>query len=138
MARRAGDWMRQAERDFRHARNALEAGDYEWACFAAQQAAEKVLKALYEQQGLEARGHSILGLLRGLGDRYEIPGEFWAFARVLTRYYIEARYPNGFPEGAPFEYFDEEMAREAVRAAEAILRWCGNYLGGQGSAPEAT
>lgn len=122
MARRAGDWMRRAERDFRHARNALEHGDYEWTCFAAQQAAEKTLKALYEQEGWEARGYSILGLLRGLKNSYEVPDEFYPFARLLTRYYIEARYPNGFPERAPFEYFDEEMAQEAVRAAEAILR----------------
>ncbi|MCX8068481.1 MAG: HEPN domain-containing protein [Anaerolineae bacterium] len=114
------------------------AGDYEWACLAAQRAAEKVLKALYEQQGLEVRGHSILALLRGLRESYEVPGEFYAFARALTRYYLEARYPNGFPEGAPFEYFDEEMAQEAALAAEAILRWCGDSLGGRGGAPGAS
>ncbi len=39
-------------------------------------------------------------------------------------------HPNGFPEGAPFEYFDREMAREAIDAAEAILRWCRDHLGG--------
>ncbi|MBC7226360.1 MAG: HEPN domain-containing protein [Thermoflexales bacterium] len=137
MPRRAMDWMRQAERDLRHARNALEAGDYEWACFAAQQAAEKALKALYEHQGLEVRGHSILALLQGLRELYEVPSQFYAFARVLTRYYLEARYPNGFPEGAPFEYFDEEMAQEAVRAAEAILQWSGDSLRGRGGAPAA-
>lgn len=136
MPRRAWDWMRQAERDFRHAQNALKAGDYEWACFAAQQAAEKALKALYEQQGLEVRGHSILALLRGLAH-LEVPGEFFAFARILTRYYLEARYPNGFPEGAPFEYFDEGMAQEAVGAAEAILRWCRDSLGGRGGSAES-
>ena len=130
MPRRARDWMRQAERDVLHARNALEDGDYEWACFAAQQSAEKALKALYEDQGLEARGHSILGLIKGLADLYPVPEEFYPFARILTRYYIEARSPNGLPEGAPFEYFDREMAQEAVDAAEAILRWCRDHLGG--------
>lgn len=38
---RARDWWVQAEADLRHARHALEDEDYEWACFAAQQAAEK-------------------------------------------------------------------------------------------------
>ncbi len=38
MANRYADWLRQAEADLRHARNALEDGDHEWACFAAQQA----------------------------------------------------------------------------------------------------
>jgi hypothetical protein len=38
---RAVNWMNQAERDLQHARNAKKDGDYEWACFAVQQAAEK-------------------------------------------------------------------------------------------------
>lgn len=46
MGARYEDWMRQARRDLRHARNSLESEDYEWACFAAQQAAEKAVKAL--------------------------------------------------------------------------------------------
>ena len=29
-----------------HARRSVDIGDYNWACFAAQQAAEKALKAL--------------------------------------------------------------------------------------------
>jgi predicted nucleotidyltransferase len=38
------DWWDQSARDLAHARHALEAGDFEWAAFAAQQAAEKALK----------------------------------------------------------------------------------------------
>jgi len=44
---RATDWLRQALRDLEHAKRSVELGDYEWACFAAQQAAEKAVKALY-------------------------------------------------------------------------------------------
>jgi len=44
---RAADWLRQALRDLEHAKRSVELGDYEWACFAAQQAAEKAVKALY-------------------------------------------------------------------------------------------
>ena len=47
MPRRVDDWLRQADKDLKHAKNAMEDGDYEWACFASQQAAEKALKALY-------------------------------------------------------------------------------------------
>lgn len=43
MTNRFADWLRQAEADLRHARNALESGDHEWACFAAQQGAEKAV-----------------------------------------------------------------------------------------------
>jgi len=44
MAERSRDWFRQAEADLRHARHAAEDEDFEWAAFAAQQAAEKALK----------------------------------------------------------------------------------------------
>ena len=33
---RSRDWFLQAEHDLRHARRAREAGDHDWACFAAQ------------------------------------------------------------------------------------------------------
>jgi len=51
MANRYADWLRQAEADLRHARNARESGDFEWSCFAAQQAAEKALKAYIQKSG---------------------------------------------------------------------------------------
>ncbi|GEM_PF-7032928 len=44
-----------------------------------------------------------------------------SYGRILTRYCIEVRHPNGFPEGVPFEYFDEGIAWEAIGAAEAVL-----------------
>jgi HEPN domain-containing protein len=50
-------------------------------------------------------------------------------ARVLDRYYIEARYPNGFPSGSPMEYFDEALAKEAINAADSILRFSSDHLG---------
>lgn len=43
---RSRDWMDQAERDLQHARSDVDGGYYEWACFSAQQAAEKAVKAV--------------------------------------------------------------------------------------------
>lgn len=129
MPKRVEDWIRQADKDLIHAKNALEDGDYEWSCFAAQQSSEKALKAVYESMNMQAKGHSIVGLIKGLENFYKVPDKFYYYARILTRYYIEARYPNGFPEGAPLDYFDETMAKEAVDAAEAILRWCRDIVG---------
>ncbi|GIX48826.1 MAG: hypothetical protein KatS3mg131_3037 [Candidatus Tectimicrobiota bacterium] len=43
MANRAQDWLQQAQHDLAHARRAVQSGDYDGACFAAQQAAEKAL-----------------------------------------------------------------------------------------------
>jgi hypothetical protein len=38
-------WLEEGKADLRHERRSLEIGDYNWACFAAQQAAEKALKS---------------------------------------------------------------------------------------------
>ena len=69
MASRAGAWLRQAERDLRHARDTFEQGVYEWAAFAAQQAAEKAVKGVYQHLGAEARGHAVTQLLAAVPVR---------------------------------------------------------------------
>jgi len=43
--------MDQAVGDLEHARSDRERGFYEWACFSAQQAAEKAVKAVFRRQG---------------------------------------------------------------------------------------
>ena len=57
MATRYADWLWQAKRDIEHARASALSGFYERACFAAQQAAEKALKALFQRRGADAWGH---------------------------------------------------------------------------------
>jgi HEPN domain-containing protein len=131
MASRADDWFRQAERDLGHARTSAEAGDHEWAAFAAQQTAEKALKAVLQAQGVEARGHAAHALLRTLPtpllDGADVEA-LRAAARELDRHYIPSRYPNSIPEGAPFEVYDEEQSKRAIAAAERILGFCQRHL----------
>lgn len=55
VASRHADWLRQADADLRHARHARAGGAHEWACFAAQQAAEKSLKAVLTRRGADGR-----------------------------------------------------------------------------------
>lgn len=126
---RSRDWLAQAERDFEKAQLDLEHAYYDWACFTAQQAAEKVVKALLQKRGSSVRGHALLRLFEALGEHLEVPEAMMHHARVLDRYYIEARYPNGFPAGAPMEYFDRQLAEGAVDAADEILRFCRGHLG---------
>ncbi len=59
MVSRALDWFRQTLKDLEHVRKSIELEHYEWACFAAQQAAEKAVKALYQKLGIEVWGHSV-------------------------------------------------------------------------------
>ncbi|KXG78363.1 hypothetical protein AN618_04290 [Fervidicola ferrireducens] len=122
--------MKQAKRDYEKARLDFEHSYYEWCCFTSQQAAEKAVKALYYILNRAIRGHSIFKMLEGLKDLYNVSEEILHFGRILDRYYIGTRYPNGFPEGTPSEYFDKATAKEALYAAGEIIRFCENIVGG--------
>lgn len=122
---RSRDWLAQARRDLEKAGLDLRHGYFEWACFTAHQAAEKALKAVFQARGVSVRGHSLLRLLQEL----QADETLLHSARVLDRYYIDARYPNGFPSGSPMEYFDETLAKEAINAADAIVRFSSDHLG---------
>ena len=45
------DWLTQARADLEHARHSLAMEDCEWACFAAQQSAEKAVESLHLNLG---------------------------------------------------------------------------------------
>src|SRR5829696_8506456 len=115
---RSGDWLAQGQRDLEKARLDLEHQYYEWACFTAHQAAEKAVKAVFQARGSSVRGHALLKLLQDLPTGDPVPEELLHAARVLDRYYIESRYPDGFPSGSPMEYFDKILATEAIDAAD--------------------
>jgi HEPN domain-containing protein len=123
--RRHADWFRQARRKLDSARWDIQGGFHEDACFSAQQAAELAAKALLESQGRIEMGHSVYHLLQAAGG---VPSDALNAARVLDRYYIPTRYPNGFPAGAPMDYYDQPTAEEAVRLAGSILEFVGAQL----------
>ncbi len=121
MSNRSRDWFAQAERDLEHARAARRDGRHEWACFAAQQAAEKAVKALHLHHGQEAWGHAVARLLAELPATVTVPADLIEKGKVLDNFYVPTRYPNGHPEGAPFEHFGPIQSDEAVRYAGEIL-----------------
>jgi HEPN domain-containing protein len=123
MPNRCRDWLLQAERDLEQARDSRDAARHEWACFAAQQAAEKAVKALHLSVGQEAWGHMIARLLRELPQGAAAPEDLFDKARALDALYIPARYPNSHPEGAPFEHYGELQSGEAIRYASEILEF---------------
>ena len=102
--------MRQAGADLEHAQTSLEHGDFEWSCFAAQQAAEKAV--FYHLHG-DPWGPLLLALLEGLVDpvRASVTPELLDSARALDKQYIPTRYPNGFAQGAPTDYYTKRDAR---------------------------
>ncbi|ADW23109.1 MULTISPECIES: HEPN domain-containing protein [Thermus] len=119
---RAKDWLLQAERDLEMAEIARKAGRHEWACFAAQQAAEKAVKALHLHLDQEAWGHVVARLLKELP--LEVPQDLVEKARYLDGLYIPTRYPDAFPEGPSAEHYGPLQSQEAVRYAREILEFC--------------
>jgi len=124
MSSRFQDWLKQADADLRHARNAERSHDFEWACFAAQQSAEKALKALFLRLGMEAWGHTVSVLLGNLPPSTGADEALLNRARMLDKHYIPTRYPNGFDSGAPTDFYTSEEAQQAIRNAEDIIEFC--------------
>jgi HEPN domain-containing protein len=122
---RYADWYRQAKRKLAATRWAIQGEFYEDACFSAQQTAELAVKALLQRQGRVELGHSVSQLLRAADG---VPPALLDVARVLDRYYIPTRYPNGFADGAPMDYYDRPTAEEALKHAEAIVDFVGGRL----------
>jgi len=121
------DWLEQAERDLSRADIDLRYEYWEWACFTAQQAAEKAVKALLMARGYSVWGHAITPMLRGV-EEIAVPDGFIELAQLLDAHYIPTRYPNGFPEGKPADYYNHQKAEEAVDAAKDIIRFCKDRL----------
>ena len=124
---RSKDWIDQAERDLRRALIDVQYAYWEWACFTAQQAAEKAVKALLMSRGHTVWGHAITPMLRLL-EGPVVPATLIEGAQLLDAHYILARYPNGFTEGKPADYYNEQKAQEAVSAADEIIRFCKDHL----------
>ncbi|MCL6522608.1 MAG: HEPN domain-containing protein [Firmicutes bacterium] len=117
----AGDWIAKADEDLRTARLALANGLWSPACFHAQQAGEKWIKALYETFGLPVpRIHDLETLLEGLEDHGIDASSVMEAAAVLTAYGVDARYP-GFDA-------DAGEAAEAVEKAETLAAWAARHL----------
>lgn len=125
------DWLEQALRGLGRARIDVQYEYWEWACFTSQQAAEKAVKALLMHRGLDAWGHAVTPMLRQL-EGVDVPPEMIAKCQLLDSYYIPARYPNGFAVGKPADYYNANVARDAVDAADAIIRFCQDHLPGPG------
>jgi len=123
MVQRAQDWFRQAERDLEQAEDSKTAGRHEWACFAAQQAAEKAVKALHLHHEQEFWGHVVARSLQELPEAVIVPDDLIDKAKVLDNFYIPARYPNSHPEGAPFEHYGPLQSDLAIDYARKILEF---------------
>lgn len=115
-------WINMAEKTIESAKGDLERGDYNWACFKAQQSAEFAIKAILHGLGLGAYGHSVSALLLKLPKELD-PSDVMQEAKTLDKYYVPTRYPNAWSDGLPTDYYTRQDSLQAINYAEKIIKW---------------
>ncbi len=115
---KTGNWIKQAEEDLLWAKASLKEGILRGACFAAQQVAEKALKAfLISKEVNVAKIHDLVMLNQKCS---ELEAEFTVLepsCDMLSPYYLSSRYPDI----AQFEEYSENQTKDAVDQATKIV-----------------
>ncbi|MCF8079438.1 MAG: HEPN domain-containing protein [Desulfobacterales bacterium] len=119
----AGRWLQTAREDLDAAHALLEKGFYSHACFLAQQAAEKAVKALWYSIGEDPWGHSVQKLASEIPEASlrECMSGLGETGSFLDRFYIPTRYPNGLPDLTPAKVYFKQDAEQALSAAKDFL-----------------
>jgi len=117
-------WASQAENDLKFVEwLGEEKTFFDKGCFISQQAGEKILKAcLYGLGKKQVIGHSLVELVAELSQEDTQFEAIRTEARLLDRFYIPTRYPNGLPGGTPFQVFTEEDLTEALADVKKIFQ----------------
>lgn len=117
-------WRDEADRVLSGARLQADAGLHNWACFAAEQAAQLAMKGLLHGLGRAPWGHDLIRfgeLARDAG--IDPPPDVGDRLRRLGRHYIAARYPDAHASGPPGPHYGEADSRQALDDAETVLRF---------------
>ena len=115
-------WIEMARRTLDSSKRDLDGGDYNWACFKAQQSAEYALKGLLYGLGIIVRDRSLVNLLSKLPEGLPTTG-IMHVAKSLDKHYLLARYTSAWIEGVPANYYTRQDAREAISYASLVIKW---------------
>jgi HEPN domain-containing protein len=125
-AAEASRWLQTALEDLETAGILLGHGRFAHACFHAQQAGEKALKALWYGRDGDPWGHSVQRLIDGMSELdpllHRSLAPFSHDGALLDRLYIPTRYPNGLPDLTPGQAYFREDAVAAVDVALRLVR----------------
>lgn len=118
----------EAAGDLEHAKSDLGGEFHDWACYSAQQAGDKAVKAILYKHNAEAWGHSIADLLKEVENFLQVPEGLRDKALELDKMNIATRYPNAHPSGAPRHRYTRAEATRMIRHAEEICQYCEGIL----------
>ena len=118
-------WLKTAEDDLDAASVLKANGKFPHACFHAQQAGEKAMKAVWYHCDADPWGHSVRRLIEDLENvdlnlYAQLKGLMRA-GTILDRFYIPTRYPNGLPDLTPGEAFLDEDAALCIQLSDEIV-----------------
>jgi HEPN domain-containing protein len=107
------EWFLRGEHDLQSAKLLLQqGGPTDTIAVLAQQAAEKYLKGYLLSQGWKLqRTHDLEVLVSEAITHNKAFEQFLDFARVVSAYYLEDRYPPGPPPGYPREEIADIMGQ---------------------------
>ena len=125
-------WLREAQNTLRQAEHNCVDGAYNVACFLAEQAGQKALKAVLYYRGTRyVTIHSLQELIRLAGKVDNSFLRFLEAAGKLDQYYLSSRYPDALAEPAiPSEVFVNEQAKEAIAIGKEIIGLCATTIHG--------
>ena len=116
------DWLEEARADLRHASQAQRIGSYNWACFVAEQAAEKAIKAfligILRKRPIHI--HDLTALHGQMQGKLKFPLSISNRLAELSAYYTAARYPNA-GLNRPSVSITSRQAKSAIRTARGIV-----------------
>lgn len=123
MSEKVAAWVRQSAHDLEHARAALAAGGYDWACRAAGDAAEGAIKTVLLAHDGKVLGPQNLLLLLGRARNeagVAVPDDLAEDARDLMQVLGILSGQCTYNGVAPFELISRSQAEGAIAAAERI------------------
>ena len=126
MRKEIENWWRQAEKDLEKAQWLYAGKHFDGTALYSQQAVEKALKALLLRTSREKRieSHSLVYL----GKAAKVPARLVPGLKKLSPQYFISRYPD-VTEEAPYELYDEALAKEFLSIATEVLKWIKQQLG---------
>ena len=116
-------WIKQAKHTFNAIKADIQFKNYSWACFKAHQAAEYALKGFLRGTGQPAFGYDLRALTMEVAKYCGSSRDVTEAVLALSKFYIPSRYPDAFPGGAPYEFYTQKDAEEALAYARKIIDW---------------
>lgn len=118
-------WFLQGKEEFATAQASFEIKKWFAVAFWSQQAAEKVLKAVFIEKKKESPGNT--HSLTHMGREVNIPKELWNSLRDLTKEYYLSRYPD-VSEDIPYKMYTKHDAKKFLKDCEKIIQWAESQI----------